>query len=278
MLAALTLPLLLPLLVTGQAAAAPCPGPTLLDDFEAHARAGERAFAAMDLPGLTRARQEALDGLPCLQERVTLPVAAEFHRMMAMAAFTQGDEKQVRAEFHAARRLDPGHLIPATVAPAGHPLTQLYDAAVEDPEAGRALEPVIPPVGGMAAVDGADNGLRAVGLSAIIQTFGPEGGLERTVFVMPGEPTPAFGPLPLELAQRKRRRLVLGVSAGVAGLAAGGLWAGGLVTEAQFSDLSDPVDDQDLRALRVRNNALMTGAYSAAAITAGLGGALVWLW
>lgn len=266
------------ILLPALAAAAPCAEPTLLDDFEAHARAGERAFASMDLPGLTRARQEALHGLPCLGERVTPPVAAEFHRMMAMAAFTQGDERQVRAEFHAARRLDPGHQIPAHVAPAGHPLTTLYDAAVDDPEEGRALEAVIPPAGGSAAVDGADNGLRAVGLSAIIQTFGPSGALEQTVFVMPADPTPAFGPLPLELAQRKRRRVVLASAAGAAGLVGAGLWAGGLITEAQFDDLDDPVDDQELRALRVRNNALLTGAYSAAALGVGLSGALVWLW
>jgi len=262
----------------GAAFAAPCAEATALDDFGAHARAGERAFAAMDLPGLTRARHEALHALPCLSERVTPPVAADFHRMMAMAAFTQGDERQVRAEFHAARRLDPGHQIPAAVAPAGHPLTLLYEAAVDDPETGRALEAVIPPEGGRAAVDGADNGLRAVGLSAIIQTFDPIGGLQRTVFVLPAEPTPAFGPLPIEQAHRKRRRVALAGAAGAAGLVSAGLWAGGLATEAQFVNLDTPVDDQDLRALRVRNNALMTGATSAAAISLGLSGALIWLW
>lgn len=260
------------------AQAADCPEPQHLDDFEASARAGERAFAGMDLPGLSRARLAALEALPCLVDRVNPPVAADFHRMMAMAAFTQGDEQQVRAEFHAARRLDPGYAIPAQVAPAGHPLTVLYDSAVDDPLLSRALEPVIPPLGGSAAVDGAESGLRAVGLSAIVQTFDAQGALQQTIFLMPGDPTPAFGPLPLEAAQRRRRRISLGIGAGAAAVAGVGLYAGGLITERQFNDLRAPVDDPELRALRVRNNALLTGAAGAGALAMGLGGALVILW
>jgi hypothetical protein len=264
--------------MSAAARAADCPEPMHLDDFEASARAGERAFAAMDLPGLTRARIAALEAIPCLADRVNPPVAADFHRMMAMAAFTQGDEQQVRAEFHAARRLDPGHAIPAAVAPAGHPLTVLYDSAVDDPLRSRPLEAVIPPEGGSAAVDGADNGLRAVGLSAIVQTFDAEGALQQTIFLMPGDATPAFGPLPLEAAQRKRRRITLGVGAGTAAVAALGLYAGGAITSSQFHDLNAPVDDPELRALRVRNNALLTGAAGASALALGLSGALVILW
>ena len=265
-------------LMAAPALATDCPEPSHLDDFEASARAGERAFAAMDLPGLTRARRSALEALPCLGDRVTPPVAADFHRMMAMAAFTKGDEQQVLAEFHAARRLDPGRPIPADVAPAGHPLTVLYDAAVDDPNSSRALDPVIPPLGGRAAVDGADNGLRAVGLSAIVQTFDGEGTLLETIFLMPDDPTPAFGPLPLEAAQRRRRRVTLGVGAGAAALVGVGLYAGGAVTERQFNDLRVPVDDPELRALRVRNNALLTGAAGAGVLALGMGGALVILW
>ncbi len=265
-------------LITLMAHAAPCPQPSEVADFEVAARNGERAFAAMDLPGLTRARADALRILPCLSERVEASVAADFHRMMALAAFTQGDEAQVRAEFHAARRLDPTYAIPEQVVPPGHPLSVLYDRALEEPLDDRGLEPVIPPLGGYVVVDGATDGLRVRGLSALVQVWADDQTLLETVLVMANEPTPVFGPLPIDAVARKRRRITLGTSAGVAGLAAAGLYAGALQAQAEFQDLQHPAPDDELRAIKVRNNALVASSAAAGLLALGLGTGLVILW
>lgn len=255
-----------------------CPEPTSLDDFEVAAAAGERAFAQVDLVALGAARSAALDALPCLQERITPDASASFHRMMGMAAFTSGDEQGVLAEFYAARRLEPGYRFPLEVAGPGHPLADLYDRAAADVVADRQLEAVIPPAGGFVIVDGAVDATRPLGMSALVQAWTADQRLLETRFVLADDPTPRWGPLPIDVARKQARRRALLSVTGATALATVSLYTAAAVTEARFKDLEDPVPDEDLRALRATNNSLLWSSAAAGAITAGLGVTVAVLW
>ncbi len=255
-----------------------CPGPTHLSDFSAAARAGERAFAQMDLLALGDARRTALQALPCLVDQVTPTVAADFHRMMAMAAFTSADETMVLEEFHAARRLEPGYTVPEAVAPEGHPLTDLYNRAASGVLDDRRLDPVIPPFGGFVLVDGAEGGVRIRGLSALLQPHDAEGTLLETRYVLAADPTPAWGPLPLELEARRRRRIALGASTAGALLLSASLGTAAVVTERQFYNTVVPDQDAELTAMQVRTNSMFWASVGAGALAASLGTVTIVLW
>lgn len=267
------LPLTL-VLAAGIARAAECDAPADLADFSTATRAGETAFAEMNLPGLTDARAEALSVVPCLQQPVPVGVAADFHRLMALSAFTRGDERQVLTEFHAARRLVPGYEVPDDVAPPGHPLMDLY-AASRDADEG-ALQSAVPPVGGHVIVDGVRGALRPEGSSSLIQAFGSDGVWIESRFVDAGDATPAWGPLPLEVAQARRRRVLFGSLTGASALTTAGLYTFAWVSRGDFDDPTTP-DDQ-LPLLEARTNALSAGAAVAGAVSLGFGTLTVLTW
>ena len=186
-----------------------------------------------------------------------------------MAAFTAGNESLVLAEFRAARRLKPGYEIPAAVAPDGHPLVTLYTAAAETPEQDRDLEAVIPPIGSTVAVDGAQGGLRLHGLSAIVQFFGEDDQLTATEYLLHSDPTPRYGPLPIELAHQKRRRRRLLAATGASALIAGGLYTRALVGEQQFLDTTVALPAP--REAQATNNAFFWSSVGVSSVTVGLG-------
>jgi hypothetical protein len=245
-------------------------------DFEAAARTGEQAFANLDLPALTRAREEALATIPCVAEPIPPKVAADFHRMMAMAAFTSGDEALVLAEFHAARRLDPGYSIPPEVAPSGHPLVRLYERAATNSGAEQELEAVIPPLNGIVVVDGTAHGLRPRGLSAVVQVYGEDSALTLTEYLLPGDPTPKYGPVPLELEQQKKRRRGLLAATGTTALVGGVLYGMAVSGEQQFLDPNTEITN--LEQAQAINNAYFWGSVGVGAVTVGLGAFTVITW
>ncbi len=246
-----------------------CSESTTLTGFLSEARQGEASFADMDMVGLTRARQQALDRIPCLGEPVTTEVAAAFHRMMAMAAFTQGDEGGTLAEFHAARRLQPGYTIPEDVAPVGHPLVDLYVRSVDSAEG--SLDPTIPPLGGWVTVDGVRGAPRPTGISTILQSFEADEAIDRTLYLLPGDPTPSFGPMPIDELRRKRRRYALGGSTAAAVLASGVLYGMSWSSHGKFMDTDDPLADSQLPTQRNTTNTLLFASMGAGAVGVGLG-------
>ena len=253
-----------------------CDQPTTVSDFLEAARQGEQAFASMDLPALSAARAQGLSLIPCLGEPITTKDAAAFHRMMALAAFTSGDSTGVMREFHAARRLEPGYQIPTGVAPPGHPLTQLYEqsTSVEEGE----LEPAIPPRGGWVGVDGVRGAPRPAGISAVIQVFDQGDALWQSIYLLPEQPLPVWGPLPIDELRRKRRRVtLLGLSGGL--LAGSGVFYGlARREEARFWEPNDELDYADLEVLKLRANAFTAASLSSLGLATGLGvtAAVVW--
>ncbi len=257
-------------------AADDCPASSTVASFLEQARLGELAFAEMDTLGLAQAREQALARIPCLSEPITPRVAAAFHRMMAMSAFASGDEDAVLAEFHAARRLEPGYAIPLDVAPAGHPLVVLYERAVTADEGG--LDATIPPLGGYVTVDGVLGAPRPTGISSLVQSFQPGDVLERTLFLAPGESTPTFGPMPLDELRRVRRRWALGGSSAAAFVAGGVLYGLAWRQHANFWDEDDPLPDENLAGARTRSNTLFLSAVGAGTVGLGFGVATAIAW
>ncbi len=253
-----------------------CTEATTLTGFIAAAQQGELAFANMDMVGLTQARKGALQQIPCLGEPVTTDVAAAFHRMMAMAAFTQGDEAGTLAEFHAARRLQPGYTIPEAVAPEGHPLVDLYERSVDAAEG--SLDPTIPPLGGWVTVDGVRGAPRPTGISTILQSFEADESIDRTLYLLPGASTPSFGPMPIDELRRKRRRYALGGSTAAALVASGVLYGLSWNAHFAFDDLDDPMDDNLLPAQRNTTNTLALASAGTGAVGLGLGVVTLVVW
>ena len=252
----------------------PCPdGGTTVAEFQAAARAGEAAFAAIDLQGLTQARDAALAVIPCLGERLPLAVAADFHRLMALAAFTSGDEQLVLAEFHAARRLVPGYQVPESVAPPGHPLLQLYDWS-DDADEGRQ-DPTVGPPGGHVVVDGVRGAARPRGISNIVQVYDAGERLIETRYLAPGEETPAWGPLPEELASARRRHRLFGGTAIAFAATAVTTYSVSLATAARFHAETDTAQ---LPLLRTRTNSLYWASVGTGAAALAFGTVTVLTW
>ncbi len=272
------------------ALAGACDQSSTLQDFQYAATLGERAFAGMDIDGLVRARDSAAQHLECVDQAVSADVAAAFHRLLAMVAFTEQDPSSALAEFHAARRLNPGYQIPEDVAPVGHPLITLYEQSLT--AAVGELLPVNPPVNGWVTVDGIRGAPVPSGISTILQAFESNQTLVETVWHRPGEPVPSWGPDPALIEPTGLGRgLALG-GAGASVLASGVLAYAGWRSNCQFwytdagfvgegqgtcgffeGRITEPLsaDGSALEDQQRLTNGLLVGAGTAGALAIGLG-------
>lgn len=168
-----------------------CEEPTTVSQLEEAAKKGEEAFANMDketlLEQTTLAREEVL---PCLGESLSPEAIAGFHRLMALEAFTRGNDERVISELHAARRLEPGYDLHVMVPNPGHKIHGLNTAAsmVADGDA----QTVYPPKGGYVLVAGVRNAPRYSKTPTIIQAYGPGDVLIETRYIQPGEALPQY--------------------------------------------------------------------------------------
>lgn len=245
----------------------------VLAEFRAAARRGEAAFASMNLARLQVADAQALSIIPCLVDPLPVEAAADFHRLRALRAFTEDDSSLVLAEFHAARRLVPGYVVPEEVAPEGHPLQQLYDFSAGADEG--ELELVVPPEGGRVVVDGVGSALRPSGVSSIVQVYSSRGTLIETRYLAPGAATPAWGLRPEEvLAAQQRHQLLVGgtVLFGVASLAT---YTASRLTRQGFEASTSP---SEIRRLARTTNGLAWTAVGSGGLALGLGTTAVLVW
>lgn len=252
-----------------------CVQPTTVADFLGVAQLGEQAFAGMNLPALSMARDLGLDVIPCLGEPITPRDAAAFHRMMALAAFTSGDSQGVMREFHAARRLEPGYQIPATVAPPGHSLVMLYERSVSAEEG--ELQPTIPPQGGWVGVDGVRGAPRPDGISTIVQVFDQADALQQSLYLLPEDPLPVWGPMPIDQLRRKRRRASLLIASGSALSTSVVFYGVAMRSKAEFW-ADQPRTYEEIVELRLRTNGLAWASLGTVFLAGGLGVTTAVLW
>ncbi|OGL93367.1 hypothetical protein A3H12_04035 [Candidatus Uhrbacteria bacterium RIFCSPLOWO2_12_FULL_47_9] len=265
-------------------AQAKCEKPTTITDLAKIGQDGEKAF--MDPEGVARLLAFAIRAreqvLPCLQDKITPRDASAFHRLMALSAFTQKDLSRVSAEFHAARKFEPGYEFPIDVVPEGHRLRKLYDqaAALEDGK----LEPVFPPDGGYVTVGGVRGAARPEKTPVIIQVFDPFNKILETRYLQPGEKLPVWGKNPFGITAKD-----LGIdnksawttpktwyiSAGVAAVMTGVLYVVAMYNKSQFENTSnlDTADsDRNLQGSMDRANAFGTASIVTGALTLGFTG------
>ncbi len=236
-------------------------------EFYAAERAGEQAFGDLDIEGLRAARMAALDALRCLDVAMSDQMAAAFHRLMAVEAFTTGDNERVTVEFAAARRLQPGYAIKDRVAPEGHPLRTLYDEATDSQQG--LPELIWPPKGGSVMVDGVRGAPRYSNVSCVVQVFDAQGVLVETVYASPGDALPVWGEPPTLQAANLKRPLAVG--AGMSVVASAVLYSMAWRQYQTFHDLTLTLDESDLEGIKFQNNVLVYGSAGAGALAFGLG-------
>ncbi len=278
------------LLAVAPVMAEECAQASTLMDFQHAAALGELAFAGMDIDGLVAARDQAAHHLVCVQEPVTPTVAAAFHRLIAMVAFTEQDRERVLGEFHAARRLEPIYQIPEEVAPAGHPLIKLYEESLTLSEVG-ALQPINPPLNGWVTVDGVRGAPVPSGISTILQAFESDLTLVETVWARPGEPPPSWGPDPALLEPSKLGPLLFWGGTGASLVASASMLFAGWRSNCEFwytdagfvgdgedrcglfeKSITTPVaPGEDMEQQRILTNGLLVGAGAAGVAAIGLG-------
>lgn len=259
-------------IVMPRTALAACEVPTVLADLTRSETVAEESFAQMNAVGLLTASTLARTKiLPCLSQPLSVNAAAGFHRLMAMEAFINNDEPRAIAEFHAARKLEPGYMFGAEVVDMDHPLRALYEtaASVSDGEA----EPVYPPVGGYVMVSGVRNAARYKATPVVIQVFGSSDVLMETRYVQPGEALPKWSdnPLGLTAADLGIKRSPLKdprpwyIAAGVSAVTGGILYAVAMSERSLFEDPG--TSDDDLLSHQESANILGTASIVAAGTT-----------
>ncbi len=256
----------------GSTASADCPSPTTLSVLQdAYAR-GEQSFANLDIEGLNQASDDAAQALPCLVEPITLNDAAAYHRLMGMSAFANQERDRVKAEFHAARLLQPGYAVPEEVAPQGHPMIAAYEEAVLLDEG--AHEEPVPPLGGYVTVGGVRGATRRANSPAIIQVFEGDGTITQTLHLGPGEVMEMFGPPPL--SETRNLRVPMLVATAATGAVALGTYGAAAKFKSDFQDPGTP--EADLSELYVRNRVSFFTSMGMGAATVALGTVTVVVW
>ena len=169
----------------------PCTRSTKVEDFREAQVQAEDAFAQGDEAALHTARDAAVQALRCLGERLPSEEAAAFHRMIAMVAFSFGDEARVKGELQRAIRLDPEYYDTGNVTEEDHRFIQLYAEAVQmaDPP----MEVLQPPPGGFVNVDGVREAGRPMGVACVVQVFNADYMLVDTLYLPPGIASPSWG-------------------------------------------------------------------------------------
>ncbi|MCB9743186.1 MAG: hypothetical protein H6740_11350 [Alphaproteobacteria bacterium] len=252
-------------------AAEECAQPSTLSQLNAASVRGEQAFADLDLDALTEARDEAVSLLPCLSEPITPSQAAAYHRLMGMHAFASGQRDLVVSEFHAARKLVPGYVVPESVAPEGHPLIQAYEQAVLADE-GTLTQP-IPPLGGYVTVGGVRGAARPSKSPVIVQVFDADDQILETRYIAPGSAMPDWGP-PAMKDPELRVPFLIATSGSL--LATGALYGVARNYRGQFDDVNTPASE--LGPLRNKTNAAALAAMGMGVATFGLATITIVTW
>jgi hypothetical protein len=246
-----------------------CEKATTVMEITSAVAAGEKAFEDMDQAALLAARDRALGALRCVNAPITAGDAVRMHWLLALSYFTT-DRSRVSPILLAIQRLDATREIGEAFAPSSeHPLSKLYDQARFLPDGD--FEPVYPPQGGWANVNGMRGADRPLSQPAVIQVFDAQGAIVETRYIEPGETLPAWGPKPLDMTRTLVSPKPFAISAGASGAAALGCYAIALATKHTIMDMENPVPDEDVPALRTRANLFGGLSVGLGVVSVGLG-------
>lgn len=155
----------------------------------------EADYQERNRDGVLYDRDQARELLPCLTDALTRPLAAQYHRVEGLAAFLERDDPTAREFFASARALEPGYVLPTSLAPEGHPVRSLYMAF--DRSEGR-WETLPTPHHGHVQLDGLRSMDRSLSFPTLYQRFDETGAVVETALLLPGDASPTYPLPPLE--------------------------------------------------------------------------------
>lgn len=259
---------LLSFLVLPELALATCPTPTDNQSVVESLETATAAFAEFEVEAFDRAADAATAAVECLDEPISRPSAAEYHRIRGLQLFLSRNSPEAQKSFAAARSIEPEYSFPTDLVPEGNPIRGDYEAI--DPDVG-PFAPASDPKNGSLRLNGSRSLNRAVPLPVIFQRLDGRGAVVETVLVLGGDPLPAYdskggGDTPRPRAKGPSKPLLVGALAGIA--VAGGLYGGALATKSSFTNTSDPTV---LDGKRATANTLVIGSGVVGALAVGTG-------
>ncbi len=261
------------LFVVGGTAHAACEEPRSNAELVEVLEEATHAFSKLEIDAFNAAADRATTIIVCLDEPISMPSAAEYHRVKGIQLFLARNSPAAQKSFAAARTVEPDYVFPTDLVPAENPIRNDYEAL--DPGEG-PIDDVPPPKQGSIRLNGSRALQRARPLPVIFQLLDERGAVTQTVVVEAGEPLPSYetagggGAEPVGASPSVRRRpstpLLVGAVAGLA--VAGGLYGGALATKASFYNTTDPTT---LESRRSTANTLVVTSGVVGAVSLGLG-------
>jgi hypothetical protein len=226
------------------------------------------AWRAVNLNAFDKAVGLLDANIPCVGERLTPRLAADVHRVQALAAFGREDPLSTRLAFAAARRIEPATGLSNEIAPPGHPLRAAFEAI--NPATTRFED--LPNLGDFTIhLDGAPGHRRPTDLPTLFQLVPPEG-QPSTTYLWPSDPLPIPDVPRTDLEERpsgKKKPLpFIGLGAAGLGVVAAGLYGGGVMSRSAYDDPDTATAALD--GLKSRTNGLVAASGVAAGAALGM--------
>ncbi len=248
-------------------------------DVYGHIERAQAAFTNLELDAFKRASDQAVDGMPCLDEPVQRHLSAEVHRLVGLQGAVDRDATRTTQAFAAARSLEPEYRFPVEMVPEGSPVLDDYVAI--DVSNG-TYDELLKPASGHLQIDGRPGRLRPNAWPAVVQYFDAGGDVVWTKYVWPKSSLPSY-PLPdLELRVDPppplpdRPPIEIAAAAGGAAILATGLLVGAELNRRRFAN--PETDDARLPALQKRTNRMVVGSVASTGVALGLGVAVLLTW
>ena len=252
-------------LVTAAWAQEMCDSSMSADDVYSLLKQSEAAFQKMDTKEFANKRNEALESLPCVRDRLTASHIAQLHRIEVLYAFTQRDMAAVGGHVRAAAKANPDIPVVQGLVQSGHPLDVLSSFAVQEVSAPPLSIPR--PILGAVWIDGKEVLFAPPDLPYVFQLVKPNGEVSQTVFVDLGDPLPMYSTWKGEaFIFQLEPRLTMAAT----GFAAAAL---GTATWAYFQEQkfwNPATSDDQLETLKKRTNQLTIGSLVLGTTSAGL--------
>ncbi len=266
------------------------------------ADSAEASFSSVDVPGFTAARSELLSRLACAREPLSPQAIARVHRVQALGSQVDGKPARVPQALAALFAAEPGHQMPTTLVPDGHPVRQQITPAMmalrDDPG---FLLPV--PASGWIEAEGTAVKAAPVQRAAVLQQVDGQGQVVATHYWWPDEASVGWlvpvekgidtgAPAVAAKAPREPsawgRRAPFLAATGASLVASGVLFAMAADGRAEF-DAIEPLDESatdeqrsalrgDLGEMQAEVNTLAYASYAAAGVGVGLGVVTVIVW
>jgi hypothetical protein len=259
--------LALSLIAAAAAAPAACPAPLAFEALDANLREAESAWGALDVQRFDGVMDSVALTLPCLEAVVTPSVASRYHLLQGLRLYAAGDERRAELAFAAARWADREATVSLALVPEGHAIHELF---VSLPVDGADTEPLPTPRGVRLVLDGTERSVRPNDWPTLFQIEGSE---VETVYLLPGEPTPAYPAIDppvdaLPFIKSKPQLVFLGTGAAAA-VVAGVFYAVAGASAQTFEEEHADWDRADLEAQQARTNTWVTASGVAGGVAVG---------